>query len=106
MLRGSIIKTRITIIMCYIRTRIHESVLVLIFKTDIKRKEVSMVAKKKKTHKGIKRIREEVRQISKMCVLILDGEGKNRKIALNDFKRIRGKVECGLWVGVLLSAAK
>jgi hypothetical protein len=41
-----------------------------------------------------------------MCVLILDGEGKNRKIALNDFKRIRGKVECGLWVGVLLSAAK
>jgi hypothetical protein len=46
-----IIKTRITIIMCYIRTRIHESVLVLIFKTDIKRKEVSMVAKKKKPTK-------------------------------------------------------
>lgn len=56
-----IIKIRITIIMCYIRIRIYEFVFVLIFKIDIKRKEVSMVVKKKKIYKGIKRIREEVR---------------------------------------------
>lgn len=37
-------------------------------------------------------------------VLLLDGEGRNRKIPLNDFMRAND-FECALWVGVLLSAA-